>query len=65
VANEMGIRSLIRDVLAIYLSFFIFQNIINGKIKAELSIILASLFLFLLTIWFLLEKIGIIPKFGE
>lgn len=61
----MGIRSLIRDVLAIYLSFFIFQNIINGKIKAELSIILASLFLFLLTIWFLLEKIGIIPKFGE
>jgi lipopolysaccharide export LptBFGC system permease protein LptF len=65
VTNEMGIRSLIRDVLAIYLSFFIFQNIINGKIKAELSIILASLFLFLLTIWFLLEKIGIIPKFGE
>jgi lipopolysaccharide export LptBFGC system permease protein LptF len=61
----MGIRSLIRDVLAIYISFFIFQNIINGKIKAELSIILASLFLFLLTIWFLLEKIGIIPKFGE
>lgn len=61
----MGIRSLIRDVLAIYLSFFIFQNIINGKIKAELTIILASLFLFLLTIWFLLEKIGIIPKFGE
>jgi lipopolysaccharide export LptBFGC system permease protein LptF len=65
VTNEMGIRSLIRDVLAIYLSFFIFQNIINGKIKAELSITLASLFLFLLTIWFLLEKIGIIPKFGE
>jgi lipopolysaccharide export LptBFGC system permease protein LptF len=65
VTNEMGIRSLIRDVLAIYLSFFIFQNIINGKIKAELTIILASLFLFLLTIWFLLEKIGIIPKFGE
>ncbi len=58
----MGIRGFIRDVLTLYVCFVIFMNIATGNLKVDKNFILASVLLFLLTIWFLLERFNIIPK---
>lgn len=60
----MGIRGILRDILTLYVCVAIFWNLISGGLKTDMNFILATIFLFLLTIWFLLEKIGLIPKFG-
>jgi len=56
------IRAFIRDVLTLYVCFVIFMNMVSGNLKVDTVFILASVLLFLLTIWFLLEKLNIIPK---
>jgi|YelNatPaOPRAMG01_1025707.scaffolds.fasta_scaffold29332_4 hypothetical protein len=61
----MGVRSLIRDILTLYVCFIVFGNLISGNMKVDTTFILATILLFLLTIWFLLEKIGLIPKIFE
>jgi len=58
----MGIRGLIRDALTLYVCLVIFMNMATGNLKVDTNFILASIFLFLLTIWFLLEKLNIIPR---
>jgi len=59
----MGARGVLRDLLSIYICITIFANLITGNMKADLTLILATLLLFILTVWFLLEKIGLVPKF--
>jgi hypothetical protein len=61
----MGVRGLIRDILTLYVCLIIFENVFSGSMKADITFTLAAILLFLLTIWFLLEKIGLIPKFFE
>jgi len=57
----MGLRSLIRDLLIFYMVYENFRKIFYGK---EFSVFyLPSLILLLIfTIWFILEKVGLIPK---
>jgi hypothetical protein len=58
----MGVRGVLRDVLTIYVCLVIFNNLLHGKINVDFYFIIALIIVFLLTIWILLEKIGIIPK---
>jgi hypothetical protein len=58
----MGVRGVLRDVLTLYVCFVIFNNLLQGKINVDFYFIIALIIVFLLTIWILLEKIGIIPK---
>jgi hypothetical protein len=58
----MGVRGVLRDVLTLYVCFVIFNNLLQGKINVDFHFIIALIIVFLLTIWILLEKIGIIPK---
>jgi len=59
----MGVRGFLRDLLTIYVCVIIFTNLITGNMKADTTFILATLALFILSVWFLLERIGLIPKF--
>ena len=59
----MGVRGLLRDLLTVYVCIIIFANLVTGNMKVDTTFILAALALFLLTVWFLLERIGLIPKF--
>jgi hypothetical protein len=59
----MGLRGILRDILSIYVCIIIFGNLISGNMKTDLTFVLATLALFILSIWFLLERIGIVPKF--
>jgi len=59
----MGARGFLRDLLSIYVCIIIFVNLITGNMKADTIFALAALVLFILSVWFLLERIGLIPKF--
>ncbi len=54
-------RSIIRDVLAIYVCYKVFALALFAQEFSSIALIAAAALLFL-TVWFLLEKIGIIPK---
>jgi hypothetical protein len=58
----MGVRGVLRDVLTIYVCLITFQNVFYGKINADVYFVLALIIVFFLTIWILLEKIGVLPK---
>lgn len=55
------LRSLIRDVLALYVCYKVFAFAFFAQEFSAPSIIAAGALLFL-TVWFLLEKMGVIPK---
>jgi len=57
----MGIRSYIRDMLSIYVSYKVLEAYFTGKSIDNLTAFF-TVFLVGITLWFLLEKIGIIPK---
>lgn len=52
-------RSIIRDIIVIALSLMIFKSAIFGE-GITIGIIILTLALFLVSIWFILEKIGIL-----
>lgn len=54
-------RSIVRDVLAIYVCYKIFALALFAQEFSSLTLA-ATAALFFLTVWFLLEKIGILPK---
>lgn len=60
----MGIRGIIRDVLSIYLGFEILRGYLFKSFQINDAILIAALALFLLSIWFILERIGIAPRFS-
>ncbi len=55
------LRSIIRDILAIYVCYKVLAFAFFAQEFSALSIIATGALLFL-TVWFLLEKIGVIPK---
>jgi len=59
------IRGILRDFLILYICFSIFSNILSGNLKFDAMFMVAVIIVFLLTIWFLLEKFGFIPKFMQ
>ena len=58
----MGIRSVIRDIISIYLGYKILKGYIVGEFSITTNIFIAALLVLLFSVWFLLEKIGVIPK---
>ncbi|MBU3957789.1 MAG: hypothetical protein KKB25_01815 [Nanoarchaeota archaeon] len=60
VAFQM-MRSLIRDIIAIYVCYKVFVFALFAQEFSLLALAATAALLFL-TVWFLLEKIGIIPK---
>ncbi len=58
----MGVRGVIRDVLALYVSYRVLEGALFKKFAADFHLVLCSLLLLILTLWFLLEKIGLIRK---
>lgn len=56
------IRSLIRDIIALYTGYILLLYGLYGqKIPQDIAALLGLVLIFF-TIWFLLEKIGILPK---
>lgn len=53
----MVLRSFVRDIITIYVCY----NVIRGY-TPEGEMTLAAVILLLITAWFLLEKIGILPS---
>ena len=58
----MGIRGVIRDIAGIYLGFEIVRGYITHNFTLTPYILIAGSILLLLGLWFILERIGIIPK---
>lgn len=58
----MGVRGVIRDVLALYVSYRVLEGALFNKFAPDLHLVLCSLLLLILTLWFLLEKTGLIRK---
>lgn len=58
----MAVRSLIRDLIVVYLSYEVIKGYISHTVTVNTNILIAVVLLLLITIWFLLEKIGLLPK---
>ena len=58
----MGIRGVIRDIVGIYLGFEIVRGYLSHNFTLTPYILIAGLVLLILGLWFVLERIGIIPK---
>lgn len=54
-------RSIVRDVLAIYVCYKVLAVALFAQEFSSLALVATAALLFL-TVWFLLEKIGILPK---
>ncbi|HLD49364.1 MAG TPA: hypothetical protein VJB11_03295 [archaeon] len=57
----MGIRAFIRDIIALYVGF----RLLAAGLGSELSrndMLVFGIVLFVFSLWFLLERIGILPK---
>lgn len=54
-------RSIIRDILALYVCYNVFALALFAQEFSSIALAATGALLFL-TVWFLLEKIGIIPK---
>ena len=59
----MGIRGIIRDIISIYLGVEIIRGYLFGQFFM-LNISVAGMALFVLAVWFLLERFSVLPKFG-
>lgn len=59
----MGVRGVIRDIVSLYLGFEIMRGYLSGEF-AMLSISVAGMVLFGLALWFLLERVGVLPRAG-
>jgi len=57
----MGVRSVIRDLVALYLGYEIIKIWLFDSEFTSIIGILAIILIFF-TVWFLLEKMGILPK---
>ena len=58
----MGVRGLIRDLLGIYLGYEVIRSYFYGNSSLNLNILVASIAIFALAVWFLLERVGVLPK---
>lgn len=58
----MGVRGIIRDIVSLYLGFEIIRGYFSGEF-AILNISIVGMVLFGLALWFMLERIGVLPRF--
>ena len=58
----MGFRGLIRDFLGIYLGYEIIKGYVYQNFSLTATVLIAAVILLILSVWFLLERIGLLPK---
>ena len=58
----MGVRAILRDLLSLYLGYEIIRGYLFGNFVLTSQIVIAAVALFALAVWFILERIGLIPK---
>jgi hypothetical protein len=58
----MAFRSFIRDLIVFYLVYEILRSYFSKSLQVSTGMVIASILLLFLTIWFLLEKIGVLPS---
>lgn len=58
----MAIRAFARDLLALYVSYKILRGWIYQNLAPNPFLLMATVCLLMLTLWFLLERLGVIPK---
>ena len=58
----MGFRSFLRDGLVFYLAYKIIKGYLFHDFHLDGTLVLLTLLLLLMTVWFLLEKMGILAK---
>ena len=57
----MSVRGFIRDIISIYLGYEVIRGYVTGSF-ATTNIYIAALVLFAFSVWFVLERIGVLPK---
>ena len=58
----MGVRGIIRDIIGIYIGYKLLVHAIEGIPPSSDQLILYALGLLLFSVWFMLERIGLLPK---
>ena len=58
----MGVRGIVRDVVGILLGFEIIAGSLGGHFSIDAKVLIEAVILFVFGIWFLLERVGILPK---
>jgi len=58
----MGIRGLIRDIISIYFGIQIILLVLQDKIPTKLQLLMYAAFLLFFSLWFLMERLGLLPK---
>lgn len=58
----MGVRGILRDIAGIYLGIEIIRGVITQNFVISKYILIAGIVLLIFGLWFLLERIGIIPR---
>lgn len=56
----MGIRGVIKDILILYLGYKILKLAVT-KTPPTASVIIVTLILIILSLWFITERLGIMP----
>jgi hypothetical protein len=56
------LRGIIRDLIGIYLGYEIVKGILFKNFTITLPIAISGILLLILSIWFVLERIRILPK---
>lgn len=57
-------RSIIRDIIFLYIAYKLLRVVVFSESLAGTEYILFALAIIIFTIWFWLEKFGILPKLG-
>lgn len=60
----MGIRGFLKNILSMYLGIRIVWGYLTGSFTIDTPVVTVSIILLLLSLWFLLEMFGILPKAG-
>ncbi len=58
----MGFKRIVRDILFLYIAFVLIKSgMFNQKIS-NFNLILFGLIILIFTLWFILEKLEVLPK---
>ena len=59
----MVLRGFVKNILCVYIGYKLLISAINGVSLADSEIMTFAVILLFFSIWYLLEKIGLIPRF--
>jgi hypothetical protein len=61
----MGLRGILRDIIGIFLAEEIIRGAITNSFSFNNYVVSGALILLILSIWFILERFGVVSKFGQ